>query len=778
MKKIFSLLLMCTMVTSLMAWDALYLIGDATSAKWNTEDAISMNKISEDEFEWTGSLTSGQMKILSGKDFKSQSYGPAHNQYSTSDNSESFNQLVRNCVYDAETFNDGSYHAYGDYKFDVETAGWYTVHINTTSMKISTYPRYIYPIGDGCEFGWNTGSSTAFGETSFGSGIYTGSVRLIPSDAENSRTFKFNCQKAWGVQYGPVTGGTTLSDCGVYDVNFSDGSEDRKWNPSIAAGTYNMTVDVNAGKLYVVPQNITVKAQVTKEAVAALGSVKCFAWTGIGSETKEMSLVDGFYTTTFSTYMPLSFLIYNGKFNNGEGGVQSVDMTNDGNGYYADKCVSVISRRVGGEGDDKNKMLCFHNDDCTLNTNSFTVNIYVEDAGWSDVYFFTQNAGDQNEYQNVFTHATKGGDNWYSYTFDKAANMTWVATATTENWNTQVNDVDNVNADKYFYVATDKHENGHNKIVSLTGKDQLQNRTFEFKFDGAAATSWGNESPVGLYYWQNYAMDGEDAKDHVNTILLSKNGEDVYTATVKALNNVKFVVQSDLEHGFLGEGHYTVEAEAGERSTGFNDNKKFWIRDNGSGHYVELTENFDFTPAEMHITLNKDGFASFYWDKNYELSGAEAYVANVSGEDVVLTKINGNGIIPARSAVVLYGAAGATADATETLDAATGYDYENALRGATTATTPAGNYYVLAEYEGETGFVKINNHEVPANRAYLPEPTAGAPARLRVRFAPEVVTGIDNVNDNANVNKYIRNGRVYIVRDNKVYTVTGQCVNL
>lgn len=750
MKKIFSLFLMCTMVTSLMAWEHMYIVGDATPGGWDLGNLTEMSIISDAEFEWTGWLNAGEVKFITGNVWECTQYG-----------ADDFDKpLTRNTVFTATQLGDDK-----KFKLTEETKGWYTLHINTAEMKISTYPRYIYPVGDGCEVGWNTDGRVTFTETEFGSGKYTGSV-LMKSSGE----VKFLCQKGWGPLYGPVTGGTELSNCGVYDVNFSNGSEDRKWNPSIAADTYNMTVDVNAGKLYVVPQNITIKAQITKEAVEALGSVKCFAWTGIGSEAKDMNLVDGFYTTTFSTYMPLNFLVYNGKFNNEDGGVQTVDMTNDGNGYSADKCVNLISRRTD------NKLLCFHNDGCSLNTNSYTVNIYVEDAGWSDVYFFTQNAGEQNEYQNVYTHATKGGDNWYSYTFEQAENMTWVATATTENWNTQVNDIDNVNADKYFYVATDKHDNGHNKIVSLSGKDQLQDRTFEFKFDGVAATSWGNENPVGLYYWQNYAMDGEDAANHASTILMLKNGENVYTATVKALNNVKFVVQSDIENGYHGTGHYTVSDNAGEESTGFAESKKFWIRDNGSGHYVELTDNFDFTPAEMHITLNKDGFASFYWDKNYELSGADAYVAKVSGEEVVLTKINGNGIIPARSAVVLYGAAGATADATETLDAATGYDYENALRGATTATTPAGYYYVLAEYKGETSFVRISSYEVPAYRAYLPAGGAGAPARLRVRFAPEVVTEVSNVNDNANVNKMIRDGRVYIVRDNKVYTIIGQCV--
>lgn len=788
MKKIFSLLLMCTMVTSLMAWDALYIVGGGTKqAGWDNE-RIPMVRISETEFEY-----SGYFYKTNGADGENQGW-----KIIEKPNNTNWNEREQKweddwgctqyhpaggwakCARGAEvTINDDNT---DDRKFWVDESGFYTINIKTDINKLtisnSDKPKRLFPVGGGCEVGWNNHSNICLTETYEGSGIYKGQLTLV--NTNDNHEMKFLTQPVYTAHVGPKVdegGMHDISGAGTYDGKLYT-SDDHKFGVlDQAAGTFNVTYDWNNNKLYFLQmRDITVKAHINAAALEILGAPKCCAWWNYGvgeSEIKNM-IYDAdtkTYNATFSvpTTATIQTLVYSGQWLS-EGGQQTVDVTNNGAGFSEDVLLRVVETKTND-----GKLNCYAVD--AINSNKITVNLYAEDAEWADAYFFSQHVAENTGYNGVFVHPTKGADNWYTYTYEGVDAIDWVARPNSDNWDNQVNDVAGLSSEKWLYVMADKHANGHHKMADMGSKTLPKTLSFEFKFDGAAATSWGNESPVGLYYWQYYSEDCAAAADHATCIEMSKGENDVYTATVKALNNVKFVVQSDLSE-YHGTGHYTVGDYAQEESIGFAESEKFWIRDNGSGHYVELTENFDFTPAKMHITLNKDGFASFYWDKNYELSGADAYVAKVSGENVVLTRINGNGIIPARSAVVLYGAAGATVDATETLNAATGYDYENALRGATTATTPDGNYYVLAEYEGETGFVKINNHEVPANRAYLPEPTAGAPARLRVRFAPEVVTGIDNVNDNANVNKYIRNGRVYIVRDNKVYTVTGQCVNL
>lgn len=1126
----------------MVAWDHMYIVGDATPGGWELNNLTEMAQISESEFEWTGYLGAGQVKFITGNDWGNTQYGA----------DDWDKPLTRNTVFTATQLGD-------DKKFVLtdETKGWYTLHINTSDMKISTWPRYIYPVGNGCEVGWNTGSDICLTETGFGTGVYTGTLELSANDGHE---LKFNCARDWSVFVGPEEdwdGAHDIGGVGTYKAKMYTSGDHKFWVLDAGYGTYHVGLDLNNNKLYLVPEQVTfqmhasaeakeamenevsfywwnaagggewtvseddgwytaivtnaympinylwhgkdwnsktgnqenfnqgfvqnqtaiaayngntidtdkreielwyeseystygaftlaasaehvapgtevtftpaiadyagtpaytyyingvettltdgkytfaglgfyrveaittidhqiikaskdifventltfkvhatnslksaweniyfyswqnydgydhaqaqqltaeedgfytveiaavapvkfllknkpqddwtglqsvdmnnaeagytegicieigssknsenkylvnvlsdcqfttyeltlgvdhetikegetvtftpavgsmegltytyyvddvvtaltdnqltlsewgkylvkvttevegtpleaskaitvtrdikISAHINEAAVAMLGgTVNCFAWWSAGSETKAMSKNGSVYEATFAATEPISFLIKNDKWISEVGGMQTVDMKNSDAGYDADRLVHVVEVP---KADAENKLSCYHID--AVNTNKITINLYAEDAAWADAYFFTQNVAMESGYLNVFVHPTKAADNWYTYTYEGVNAVDWVARPNSDNWNNQVNDVAGLNGEKYLYIMADKHENNHHKMADMGSKTLPETLTFEFKFDGTAHTSWGNESPVGLYYWQYYSQDCASTADHAAGVVMSKDENDVYTATVKAFNNVKFVVQSDIS-GYHGSGHYTVSDHAGEESVGFAESKKFWIKDNGSGHYLELTENFDFTPEEQNITLNKDGFASFYWDKNYELVGAEAYVAHISADAVVLTKIDGNGIIPANSGVILYGAPNAAVTATETLDAAIGYDYTNALTGSTTATTPTGNYYVLAEYgeDRQTCFVKISDREIPAYRAYLPEPAGGAPVQLRVRFAPGIATGMlnDNPNDNLHVSKLIRNGHVYIVRGNKVYTVMGGVVS-
>lgn len=785
MKKIFSLLFACLMVSAAMAYetipDHLYIIGGATRDAGNASDngwvnPIELTKLDDGTFTTTRYFAVGdgydsQFKFLTstgGDKFDQLSFGP----YECDNVGSDFKGVERNNTYSLRAFKAGT-DDWGDYKFYVSAGGYYTVHVDVANNKLSTWPIFLCPTGDGCDNGWvgNAQHTAKWRESSLGSGIYEGDVTVNTDGTQ--RELLFTVDDKYEYYVGPSTfnqwNHNDILDAGEFDIAVRQNSEgEKRWYILDEANgkSFHAKIDLNTNKLYL-SKDVTIRAQITKEAVAALGSVKCFAWTTVGGEAKDMNLVDGFYTATFSTYMPLNFLIYNGRFKYEDGGVQSVDMTHDGNGYFEDKCVNLISRRTSN-----NELMCFHNDGCELNTNSYTVNIYVEDAGWSDVYFFTQNAGDQNEYQNVFTHAVKGDDNWYSYTFDKAENMKWVATATTENWNTQVNDIENVNADKYYYVTPDKHDNGHNKIVSLSGKEELKEYTFSFKFDGAARSSWGEENPVGLYYWQAYAMDGEEVADHANTIQMTKNSEDVYTATVKALNHVKFCVQSDLAQGYHGEGHYTLEVDAAEQTTGFVEDKMFWIRDNGSYHYVALTENYD--PRTMTVNLNSDGFASIYMAYDFTLpKGVAAYSGQLVGDEIDLHEVLQSNL-PRETGLILYSAShlGQSITLTECLDGAAAVS-DNAFTGTLTGTTERGVYVLghTAEPYSTAFYYMADDITIPANRAYL-KVQGGSGAPLRMRFVNNVTTDMEECQVHST--KCIIDGRLYILRDGKKYTVTGQ----
>lgn len=523
---------------------------------------------------------------------------------------------------------------------------------------------------------------------------------------------------------------------------------------------------LEVSKTITVTRDIKIRAYINEAAEAMLGSsVNCFVWWSNGSETKAMTKNGNVYEATFATVAPISFLIKNDKWINEEGGMQTVDMKNSDNGYDADRLVHVVEVPNTS---DQNKLSCYHLKN--VNTNKITINLYTEDAEWADAYFLTQHVDLETGYNGVFVHPTKT-DNWYSYTYEGVSSLDWVARPNSDKWDNQVNDLYGLTEDKYLYVMADQYGDGHHKLVDMGSKTLPHELTFSFRMDDAAAASWGAD-PVGLYYWQSYSLDGAAAEDHAQTLSMEKGADGIYTATVLSFNNVKFCLQSDLENGYHGQGHYTIEVAAAEQTTGFAENKMFWVRDNAA-HFVELTEDFTRT---MTVTLNRDGFASIYMPYNFVLpEGVAAYKGVLVDDAIVLTKVEQD-VLPAQTGLILYSATVKSQDVilTESFDEAAPVA-NNAFVGTLVEQTVTG-FYALAQSSETTAFVYFSGSKlIPAYRAYL-QLSAAAPARLRIRFATEVTTDMESLSADAPVQKIMTNGQLYIIRGEKCYTVDGQVV--
>lgn len=183
--------------------------------------------------------------------------------------------------------------------------------------------------------------------------------------------------------------------------------------------------------------------------------------------------------------------------------------------------------------------------------------------------------------------------------------------------------------------------------------------------------------------------------------------------------------------------------------------------------------NVTFVPT---ITLGTTGYATFSSAFPFTVSGASAYKASISGDEVTLSPIDG--AIPANEGVVLYGTEGATATITaaESAPAIEG----NVLKAVTTTDAlAAGTNYVLATKDSETAFVKYTGSAAKImNKAYLNIPQSGAKSALSISFEGNTATGIENIQTSASsrpqTRKEIRNGRLMIVRaDNTVYNLSG-----
>ena len=182
----------------------------------------------------------------------------------------------------------------------------------------------------------------------------------------------------------------------------------------------------------------------------------------------------------------------------------------------------------------------------------------------------------------------------------------------------------------------------------------------------------------------------------------------------------------------------------------------------------------------------------FHSTQNYKLSndGTEAFIADLSGSDLVLTKIaEGAQVIPANTAVIFRKSGSAdpvVLTPTEENGISVNPD-DNSLKGvdAVTAVTSIDgltttNCYVLSgTNEHGVGFYRINSENLKAHKAYVKY--AGlqnnAPKRMRFVFNQEqIATGIDNANADIKAEKRIENGVLIIIKNGVRYNVQGQIV--
>lgn len=369
MKKhfLFSVLLSFLCAVPAWAWDNMYLIGTATDAGWTLENAVVMTKINEAEFEWSGKLQAGELKFLTRKDWW-QMYGPAHNGYSyfKSENKKtSYNKLVQRSTYDLQFFaTDGVSTEYiNDYKFEIDRAGYYTLRVNTNTGKITTFPRKIYPVGDGCEVGWDDKSSLALVETGFASEVYEGDLTI-----KTSGELKFLNQQEFGqYQYGPTTSAEQISGIGVYSIegrwekNSEGVSEDYKYTITSPEDKYHIVADVRNGhgNVLKISKNIIFQFKMDAQAKAAWGNMPVVIryWMNYKDADDESAYdhafyqtltadADGVYTAAIHAVAPVKFIIQTCLDNHGEwcgnGAHWTNEMTNSDNGYTADQKFQMV----------------------------------------------------------------------------------------------------------------------------------------------------------------------------------------------------------------------------------------------------------------------------------------------------------------------------------------------------------------------------------------------------------------------------------------------------
>ena len=201
------------------------------------------------------------------------------------------------------------------------------------------------------------------------------------------------------------------------------------------------------------------------------------------------------------------------------------------------------------------------------------------------------------------------------------------------------------------------------------------------------------------------------------------------------------------------------------------------------------------TPTDEQVPTNEDPenpsyhYSTFFHStQNYKLTndGTQAFIADLSGNDLVLTKIaEGTQVIPANTAVI-FRKSGSNEPVvlTPTEENGVSFSANNDLEGvdvATPVTDIAGltvdNCYVLSGTDQYgVGFYRINGNTLKAHKAYVKYTGSQNNAPRRMRFVFDTATDIDHTNAAVESRKVLENGVLYIIKNGVRYNAQGQLI--
>ena len=219
---------------------------------------------------------------------------------------------------------------------------------------------------------------------------------------------------------------------------------------------------------------------------------------------------------------------------------------------------------------------------------------------------------------------------------------------------------------------------------------------------------------------------------------------------------------------------------------------------NANDYYSYLEIVYPAPAQTEEVNTNPDPenpsyhYSTFYHSsQNYALTndGTTAFVADLSGSDLVLTKIaEGTQVIPANTAVILRkSGSNEPVVLNPTEENGVSFEANNDLQGVDEATTLESlsinplNCYVLSgrahdESVSGVGFYRIYGNTLKAHKAYVIYNGNQGNAPRRMRFVFDTATGVENAEANVKSIKLIENGQLVIIKNGVRYNAQGQIV--
>ena len=339
-----------------------------------------------------------------------------------------------------------------------------------------------------------------------------------------------------------------------------------------------------------------------------------------------------------------------------------------------------------------------------------------------------------------------------------------------------------------------------NKRACILGEGLTANLTLNVDVKGTYRFYWFyDENRFAMdvpnvcgMYWQNVTAGNFE-------VTLGQGGEvtlpTVYTTNMGFASNIfngvdqVRLVSTDetvatIEYTLSLDGLGTIKIhKAGECDIyAVHDITDYYCYDSVAFHLTVLPEPQPQPAEDVNITPNVDPdhagvyYSTFFDSANkYALpAGVEAYVADLSGANLLLTKIADAGqTIPANVAVILKSTVTPFTLTVSDADAVT-FTATNDLQGSDTQIATPANCYVLAGNDG-VGFYHYTASMLNPHKAYVIYSGSQAPRRMPFIF--DQATGVESVQPSAiNSQKVIENGQLIIIRNGVRYNAAGQNV--
>ena len=361
-------------------------------------------------------------------------------------------------------------------------------------------------------------------------------------------------------------------------------------------------------------------------------------------------------------------------------------------------------------------------------------------------------------------------------------NVTSASAAATLEWKASTN-----TSDTEFKLASKTSSVSAITVADVTLNNGMAFSAVPKNSNGAKLTTVADEENAGYISTTFTVADGYTfTPSELKTKVVS----------VTEVKNYKIEV-SDGTNTWSPATQQTAGTEAAGYTLTFDDNTKsftgtvtikMWVWGGTSGtRFTSMT--IDGTAAQTtSVTTNAGKWCSFTPSYNCEVAeGAQAYIVTGTEEahQQETIKVRTVSVMKAGEGYFIKGAASTAYNITassETPDDVT----DSKLVGCLTAyTIPANDgsskyAYVLGTQSGKTGLYYVGENEVtvPAGKAYLQSDDTSKPEFISLDFdaAPTEISSVttDNGQTTVKAGKYVKNGRIVIVKDGKEYNLAGQ----